>query len=182
MKPFAYVSDENYVAIPDVLADFESNGSTLTLRSSARGAFLGELPPGKYRVTLTHPEFGAKSANVELGGERPFQFRLLSHTLLGFMWPKWVRSGEQSEIRTHSHEQFQLSLWRYGWQKEFVQMVSWFDEHGPEATRQITPDGDYSQTGVDWNRHGYQGRHPQQFLTAPDRSGLVLPLGSNPRR
>jgi len=172
MKPFAYVSDENYVAIPDVLADFELNGSVLTLRSSARGAFVGELPAGPYLVTLTHPAFGAKSVEVELGGENPFQFRLLRHALLGFMWPKWVVSGEQSEIRTHSREQFQLSVWRYGWNKEFVRMLSWFDEHGPEATRQITPDGDYSQTGVDWNRHGYPGRHPQQFVTAPERSGL----------
>src|SRR3569833_2009466 len=130
MKAFAYVSDENYLAIPDVLADFESEGLIVTLRSSARGAFWGELLPGEYRVTLTHPEFGAKSIRAELGGETPVQFRLLSHALLGFMWPKWVRAGEESEIRTHSREQFQLSLWRYGWQKEFVRMVSWFDEHG----------------------------------------------------
>lgn len=172
MKPFAYVSDEDYVAIPDVAGEFEANGCSLIFRSSARGAFLGDIAPGKYRVTLSHPQFGAKSTNVELGNGRPFQFRLLSHALLGFMWPKWIRSGEESEIRTHSREQFQLSLWRYGWNKEFVRMLSWFDEHGPQATRQITPDQDYSQSGVDWNRHGYLSRHPQQSVTAPERSGL----------
>src|SRR4051812_32117035 len=138
MKPFAFVSDENYVAIADVSGEFEKDGCSLVFRSSARGAFLGDLESGEYMVTLSHPGFGAKSARVELGAERPFQFRLLSHSLLGFMWPKWVRSGEESEIRTHSHEQFQLSLWRYGLQKEFVRTLSWFDEHGPEATRQIT--------------------------------------------
>ena len=42
----------------------------------------------------------------------------------------------------------------------------------PRATVQITPDGDYSQTGVDWNRCGYPSSHVQQFLTAPERSGL----------
>src|SRR5436853_5899121 len=88
------------------------------------------------------------------------------------MSPKWVQAGGRSEIRAHSTEQYQLTLWRYGLKKEFVAMLSWFDEHGPEATRQITPDGDYSQTGVDWNHHGYLGRHPQQFVTAPRRSGL----------
>jgi N,N-dimethylformamidase len=172
MRPFAYVSDENYVAIPDVLGEFQKDGESIVLRSSPRGAFLGEMQPGRYLVTLAHPGFGAKSVEVEVGGEVPFQFRLLSHALLGFMWPKWVRSGEESEIRTHSREQFQLSLWRYGLKKEFVRMLGWFDEHGPAATRQITPDGDYSQTGVDWNRYGYLGRHPQQYVAAPERSGL----------
>ena len=29
----------------------------------------------------------------------PYQFRLLSDGLLGYAWPKWVRSGEESEFR-----------------------------------------------------------------------------------
>ena len=44
----------------------------------------------------------------------PLQFRLLSDGLLGYMWPKWIRAGERSEIRIHSTEQCQLTLWRYG--------------------------------------------------------------------
>jgi hypothetical protein len=31
-------------------------------------------------------------------------------------------------------------------------MLGWFDEHGPSAVMQVTPDGDYSRTGfVLWN-------------------------------
>ena len=52
-----------------------------------------------------------------------------------------------------------------------MQKIGWFDEHGPRATVQITPDGDYSQTGVEWNRHGYSSPHHKQFVTAPNRSG-----------
>ncbi len=91
---------------------------------------------------------------------------------MGYMWPKWTKSGQLSEVRAHSSEQFQLSLWRYGLTKEFIRTISWYDEHGPDAVAQITPDGDYSQTGVNWNKVGYPSRHIQQFVEAPERSGL----------
>jgi hypothetical protein len=174
MKPFAYVSDENYLALADVKIEVESteNETHLVLSSSAKGALYGHIPAGPYRVTLAKDGYGSKWIDCQLGVGEPYQFRLLSDCLLGYMWPKWVRAGERSEIRGHSPEQYQLSLWRYGLKKEFVQMLSWFDEHGPRSTVQITPDSDYSQTGVDWNHHGYLSPHVQQFITAPERSGL----------
>jgi N,N-dimethylformamidase len=174
MKSPAYVSDENHLALAEVQAEFENlaDGSITVLRSSPRGAFYGDLVEGRYHVTLAKTGYGSKRVVCQLNPDNPYQFRLLSDSLLGYMWPKWVRSGERAEIRAHSPEQFQLTLWRYGYQKEFVRMLSWFDEHGPRTTVQITPDGDYSQTGVDWNRHGYLSQHPQQFVTAPERSGL----------
>ncbi len=174
MKPIAYVSDENYLALPDVQAEFESreDGKIYLLRSSPRGAFYGDVPAGHYRVTLSKEGYGAKWVECDLNAGSPHQFRLLSNSIFGYMWPKWVRSGEPSEIRVHSPEQYQLTLWRYGLKKEFVRMLSWFDEHGPRATEQITPDGDYSQTGVEWNKHGYLAPHPQQSVIAPSRSGL----------
>jgi hypothetical protein len=88
------------------------------------------------------------------------------------MWPKWVQSGERSEFRVHATEPYRLSLWRYGLKREFVRLVGWFDEHGPRAVMQITPDGDYTQTGVRWNTIGYPRPNPTQTVTAPDRSGL----------
>jgi hypothetical protein len=63
-------------------------------------------------------------------------------------------------------------MWRYGRTKEFIRTIGWFDEHGPRATVQITPDGDYTQTGVTWNKFGYTSPHHKQFITAPARSGL----------
>lgn len=174
MKAIAYVSDENYLALPNVKADFENleSRSVSVAVSSARGAFYLDLPPGHYRVTLARDGYGAKRVECELDSGEPYQFRLLSDCVLGYMWPKWVRSGEASEIRAHSPEQYQLSLWRYGLTKEFVRKLSWFDEHGPRTTIQVTPDGDYSQTGVSWNKIGYPAPHPQQFVEAPVRSGL----------
>ena len=84
MKTIGYVSDEMYVAIPDVLAEFESStGTGCVLRSSPRGAFYSDLADGDYRVTLAKQGFGSKIVNVHLGG-KPHQFRLLSDGLLGF--------------------------------------------------------------------------------------------------
>lgn len=173
-KPIAYVSDENYLAIAEGKAELEllESGTVFVLESSPRGALFGDVPSGRYRVTLSKTGYGAKWVECTLGAGEPYQFRLLSDCLLGYMWPKWVRAGGRSEIRGHSAEQYQLTLWRYGLKKEYVRTLSWFDEHGPRATVQITPDGDYSQTGVDWNQSGYLSPHVQQFVVAPERSGL----------
>jgi N,N-dimethylformamidase len=170
MNLLGYVSDEMYVALPDVLAEFEAvTDKTVTLlRSSPRGALRGDLPSGTYRVTLAKAGYGSKTSNVQIGAD-PIKFRLLSDGLLGYMWPKWVRSGETAEFRVHATEQYQLTLWRYGKEKEYVSMIGWLDEHGPQANRQILPDGDFTQTGVKWNSDGFPA--PPTIL-APERTGL----------
>lgn len=167
-----YVSDERYVALPDVLLEFEGESGSVEARSRATGAVHAELQPGRYLVTLAKDGYGAKRVVITLPGSEPYQFRLLSDGLLGYAWPKWVRAGERSEFRVHSPEAYKLTLWRYGQEREFVRTIGWFDEHGPRATVQITPDGDYTQTGVQWNRFGYTSPHHQQLVTAPERSGL----------
>ena len=145
----AYVSDERYVALPDVLLEFEGEAGSFEARSRATGAVHVEVPPGNYRVTLQKPGFGAKSVDLQITeGREPYQFRLLADGLLGYAWPKWLKAGEKSEFRVHSVEPYHLSLWRYGIRKELIREIGWFDEHGPRATMQITPDGDYTQTGV----------------------------------
>ncbi|MCC6344879.1 MAG: carboxypeptidase regulatory-like domain-containing protein [Bryobacterales bacterium] len=179
MKPWAYVSDEMYLALAGVEAEFQSleSGEITLLRSSPRGAFHGALRPGPYRVALSKPGYGAKTSTVELKHERPVQFRLLSGGLIGYMYPKWARSGELCEYRIHSIEQYQLTLWRYGWKKEYVRMIGWVDEHGPQANRQILPDCDFTQTGVRWNNDGYPA---PPVIPAPDRSGLYYLRAKTP--
>jgi hypothetical protein len=172
MMLIGYVSDERYVALPDVLFEFVSGQRRIGTRSTAAGAVEAPLDPGSWRVTFTRPGFGAKRVELTLPATEPHQFRLLSESLLGYAWPKWVKSRERSEFRVHSPEAYKLSLWRYGRTKELARKIGWFDEHGPEATRQITPEGDYTQTGVQWNKFGYASPHHKQFITAPDRSGL----------
>ncbi len=168
-----YVSNERYVALADVLLEFEQGGeSVAVVRSTPRGAVYADLPPGDYTVTLVKDGYGPKSVPMTAQDGRPYHFRLLSDCLLGYMWPKWVRSGERSEFRVHAVEPYRLSLWRYGLNKEFVKLLGWFDEHGPRATMQITPDGDYVQTGVQWNKVGYGSPHHTQLVPGPERSGL----------
>lgn len=171
--PIGYVSDERYVALPDVALEFiNSKGESWEARSRATGSVHLEAPAGEYTVTLQKPGYGAKRSRVTLPTPGPHQFRLLSDGLSGYAWPKWVRSGESSEFRVHAVEQYQLELWRYGWKPEFVRGLGWHDEHGPRATMQITPDGDYTQTGVEWNKVGYSSPTHKQFVVAPERSGL----------
>ncbi|MDB5338818.1 MAG: hypothetical protein JWN70_4437 [Planctomycetaceae bacterium] len=169
-----YVSDERFVALADVLLEFQQAGKLVTVvRSTPRGGVYADVPPGDYQVTLVKDGFGSKSVNVTVAaGGKPYQFRLLSDCILGYVWPRSVKTGERSEYRVHSAEPYRLSLWRYGWKREMVKLLGWFDEHGPRAVMQITPDGDYTQTGVNWNKIGYGSAHHTQFVTGPERSGL----------
>lgn len=167
-----FVSDERYVALPGVEVEIVTGSAPVILCSTAKGALYGDVAPGRYEVVLAKDGYGSKRVVADLGGQQPHHFRLLKDGLLGYAWPKWVQGGEASEFRVHSDAAYKIDLWRYGWQKEMVRPLGWFDEHGPRATIQITPDGDYSQTGVRWNKFGYVSPHHKQFVTAPERSGL----------
>lgn len=176
-----YVSDERYVALADVLLEFiDSTGNSHEARSRASGAVHLDLPNGEYKVVLQKAGFGAKFSHVTVPAQRPHQFRLLSDGLLGYAWPKWIRSGEEAEFRVHSVEQYKLQLWRYGWEPELVKELGWHDEHGPRATMQVTPDGDYTRYGVEWNKVGYTAETHRQYVTAPRRSGLYYFRASTP--
>ena len=168
-----YASDERFVALVDVSLELERDGeSVATVRSTPRGAFIADVAPGVYRITLAKDGFGSKRVELEVPPPRPYHFRLLRDSLLGYVWPKWVKAGETGEFRVHSAGPYRLSLWRYGWKRECVRLLGWYDEHGPRATVQFTPDGDYTPVGVRWNETGYGSPHHQQTVTAPERSGL----------
>ena len=55
MPTIAYVSDEMYVALSDVAAEFEpiAGGAATILHSSPRGALRGDLPAGMYVVAVS---------------------------------------------------------------------------------------------------------------------------------
>ena len=167
-----YVSNERYVALPNILFEFRDQDTITTARSTISGAVYADITPGPYEVVLGGEGFGSKIVQMEVSATEPYQFRLLTDSLLGYMWPKCVKADEHSEFRVHAVCEYELELWRYGAQKEFIRRIGTFDEHGPRATMQITPDGDYSQTGTQWNKHGYHSKALSQTIQAPDRSGL----------
>jgi hypothetical protein len=165
-----YVSDENFAALADVQLEFQETGALpVVCRSSASGAVYADLKPGNYEVCLARPGFGSKRVRHQIGPEAPIQFRLLSDRLLGYAWPKWCRAGETVEFRVHAVEPYKLCLFRYGYHKEFVRNIGWYDNHGPRACMQTLPDAYFVETGVGWN-NGF-GVH-RQVITAPGRSGL----------
>ena len=169
-----YVSDERYVALPDVLVEFSGSllSEPVVARSTPRGEIFAGIAPGSYEVTLARAGYGSKRVHINAADRLPHQFRLLTDRLIGYMSPQWSKSGGKSEYRVHAVEEYRLSLWRYGLRKEFIRLIGWYDEHGPRANMQITPDGDYTQSGVEWNKIGYGNVQLAQMLTAPERSGL----------
>ncbi len=168
-----YVSDENYLALSDVQVEFLRDGELVAVtRSTPSGAVYAEIEPGEHNVTLARDGFGSKRVTMTFDPLVPYQFRLLSERILGYMWHKWVRAGEKSEYRIHSPEECRVTLWRYGLEKELVRILNWHGEHSPRASVQVTPDGDYSQGGVEWNRVGYVSSQHSQHVIAPERSGL----------
>lgn len=173
MKPLAFVSDESYLALAAVDAEFRSlsTGEVTLMCSFPSGAFYGDLPGGRYRITLAKAGYGSKSVECMIGSTPP-SLRLLSDCLLGFIWPKWVLEGQNGELRLHSAKEFQLSLWRYGLNVTLERMIGWFDEHGPRANLQILPDSDFTQTGVNWNQHGYPSIPISHLVPSPAKSGL----------
>ena len=92
-QPIGFVSDEYYSALYDVAVEFERDGRTVAVvRSSPRGAIYADLPASEYRVTLTKEGYGSKRVVATIDPAQPYQFRLLSDSLYGYAWPKWVRS------------------------------------------------------------------------------------------
>jgi hypothetical protein len=164
-----YVSDEYYAALAEVQLEFRApDGVRTAARSTASGAVLLDLPAGAYEVCLSKPGFGSKRVRADVG-TTPIHFRLLSDGLLGYAWPKWCCGGDRVQFRVHSVEAYKLGLWRYGYRKEFLRNIGWYDNHGPRAATQTLPDGHFVEHGVRWD-NGF-GVH-RQLVTAPGRSGL----------
>src|SRR5262249_52479728 len=164
-----------YVALADVLVEVDRDGRTVAeTRSTARGRINLDLAPGAYRITLRKDGFGAKGVPLTLAaGDAPRQFRLINDRLTGYVWPRWVRGGDRAELCFHSASGYQLALARYGGEREFIRNIGFYDEHGPNAVLQITPDGDWTQTGIGFNKVGYGNNpHHTQLVTAPEQSGL----------
>lgn len=172
-----FVSDEMFVAIADAQLEFKriDDGQRTEARSSASGAVNLDLPPGEYEVALAHPNFGSKISTLSISRDmQPHQFRLLSKSLVGYIWPKWCRSGEVGEIRFSAHEVVEISLWRYGWEKEFIRDIGRFQAFAPSGDSQTLPDGDIAKIGVNWNhdRFDYSPDLEALSVTAPEKSGL----------
>src|SRR5205823_7685993 len=80
-----YVSNERYVAIPDVQLEFEGQGGSVEVRSRASGAVHVDLPPGEYLVTLAKAGYGSKRVAINVAGDNvgrsanpSYHFRLVS--------------------------------------------------------------------------------------------------------
>lgn len=173
MAIIGYVSDENYLAIADVTLEFILDGKVVgSCKSYMSGAVDIDLKPGDYRLTLGKPGYGAKHVDITLPVVEPIKFRLLSDKLVGYMWPKWSVSGEQSTIRINSATACRVELFKYGWEKKSHGVVTVLDEHGPRAMIQMLPDTDFTQTGVQFNKVGFPNPLMTWRLTAPQESGL----------
>jgi hypothetical protein len=90
-----YVSDEQYVALAGAWVQFEQDGDLkAVVRSTPSGGVYADIPEGRYLVTLACRGYGSKRSTVDVSASKPYQFRLLSDKLSGYVWPKWARSGD----------------------------------------------------------------------------------------
>lgn len=177
MTLVGYVSNERYEALSNVHVDISKNGQLYdSVRTTAQGEIRADVEPGNYQITLQKSGYAGKQSEVDVESDgAPTQFRLLStDRLLGYAWPKWTVSGEEVEYRIHASEDVRVSLWRYGYEKERDRLIGWHHpESGPWPGVQQTPNGDYTQTGVDWTDVG-PDHVPSPTIRAPERSGLYF--------
>jgi hypothetical protein len=72
----AFISDENYLALPEVSVDcvnLATGESSLSI-SSASGALRLDMEPARYRLMLAQDGFNSKWIDCELGaGTEPLQ-------------------------------------------------------------------------------------------------------------
>ena len=177
-----YVSDEFYVGIPNVGIEFTREGISVAIRSRTSGSVYANVEPGAYRVYLSREGFTPKWVDMEVRAGVIHHFRLLSDNISGYVWPKWVRSGDTGQVRLHSPRDAVVSLWRYGWEREFVTELGHLTDEPRGAYCQILPDGDVSRTGVRWSDHGYSypevdplsGGGPESLYRGVATIGVVL--------
>ena len=108
------MSDERFVALADVLLEFQRDGQTVTIvRSTPRGAVHAGVPAGEYMSRLVKPGLGSKTVRMNAHPSEPFHFRMLSDCILGYVWPREVKAGQRSEFRVHSPESYRLIIIRF---------------------------------------------------------------------
>jgi hypothetical protein len=159
-----------YVALAGVDAEFEpvAGGETVVLRSSPRGVFRGDLLQGTYRVTLGEAGLWVEALRRRIGRRAG----------LVPLAPGQTHGLHVAQVGTERRILAVPRAWRGAvspfavairFEEGIHRVISWIDEHGPQANRQILPDGDFTQTGVKWNGDGYPA---PPVIRAPERSGL----------
>ena len=131
-----YVSDERYVALPDVLAGVHQRPRRV-VGGAVAGVGVGPRRPAAGRVPRRPAEAGLRGEVQprDAAGRRaapvPAAVRRPARATPG---RSGCGRGEQSEFRVHSVEPYKLELWRYGWEPEFVR--------GARLVRRARPAGD----------------------------------------
>ena len=166
-----YVSDESDLALAGVAVEIDQGSAHDLSYTGASGAVYSSITTGDCRVTLAKAGYGPKQLTTHFSGT-PLRLRLLSDAPVGYMWPKWIRSGDNAEFRVHATESFRVDLWRYGLDKVPVRELGWFDEHGPRSMTQLLPEGDFTRSGVKWNDVGYRATRRFHKVASPMKSGL----------
>ena len=192
-----YVSDERYVALPDVAAGVHRRARRVVGGAVAR---VGVGPPrtAAGRVPRRASEgraSGRSSAALRSRSRRRTTSGCSPTGCSATPGRSGCGAGEASEFRVHSVEPYKLELWRYGWEPEFVRGLGWHDEHGPRAV-----DADHARRRLHADRRGVEQGRLRQLgpLAARRRAGaqraVLLPRfdrvadgssasrGSSPRR
>ena len=112
-----YVSDERYVALADVLVEFERDGESVAV-VAVHAARRGLRRPARRAATASRSPrtgFGAKRVDDRRSTRRSRTSSACSPTACSATPGRsGCARGERSEFRVHAVEPYQLTLWRYG--------------------------------------------------------------------
>ena len=115
-KLIGFISDEYHNPIPGVYIEFiNSKNESVSAISGASGSIYADLKNDEYVVVINKENYGSKKIKY-IYKEQISSFRVISHNLYGYMWPKWGISGAYSEYHLHCHDECQISLWKYGFE------------------------------------------------------------------
>ena len=168
-----YVSDERYVALEGVAIEFERDGETVAVVVHA-------ARQGHRRGRARH--IPGDTAQGRVRGEGRSRW----------IWRRARRRTSSACCRTGSTDTSgragsarasgRAVLPRHGvvpadaralWRESASSCGSsgWYDEHGPNAVMQITPDGDWTQSGIGFNRIGFANNPHHTQIVHGARSG-----------
>ena len=117
-----YVSDEKYVALPDVMFEFgNANGSDRESVPCFRRCCMPNVEPGTYRVTLNKPVRCETRGDESPSLMHYYQFRLLSDCLLILLGRNGCRKLTQAEVSACiGPKRTIVDLWRYGLKRSLI--------------------------------------------------------------
>ncbi len=138
-----------------------------------RGRSTLDLPPGEYRVVLQKAGFGAKfSARHACRQPRRITSDCSQTGCSGTPGRSGCAAAKRRSSASTPSSRTSWNCGGTGGSRSSCAASAGTTNTARARCMQVTPDGDYTQTGVEWNKVGYANSVHSQHVAGPERSGL----------